>query len=162
MQVGDVFFKTEAGKQEIQDRGHRLPSSLRSLLLMVDGQRDRLKLHEMMAGLHVPEDGLEQLLLLGLVRRNELPTTAALGPLPGQVTMPLEFGRYRRLYETVTDSVRRHLGLKGYFMQLKVEKCTNIEALLGLLPEIAVALAKSKDHAFASEWLSRTRGEVQA
>ncbi|MEO6517693.1 MAG: hypothetical protein ABIO17_01685, partial [Pseudoxanthomonas sp.] len=151
--MGEVYFKTDAGKQEIQDRGHRLTSSLRSLLLMVDGQRDQSQLREMMTGLHAPEDGLEQLVVLGLVRRNEPAAIAPLGPLPGQVTMPHEFGRYRRLYETVTDSVRRHLGLKGYFMQLKVEKCTNIEALLGLLPEIAIALAKSKDHAFASEWL---------
>ncbi len=162
MQVGEVYFKTDAGKQEIQDRGHRLPSSLRSLLLMVDGQRDQSQLREMMAGLHAPEDGLEQLVVLGLVRCNEPATVAPLGPLPGQVTLPVEFGRYRRLYEIVTDTVRRHLGLKGYFVQLKVEKCTDVEALLGLLPEIAIALTKSKDHAFASEWLARTRAEVQA
>ena len=163
MQVGDLYFKTEAGKQEIQDRGHRLPSSLRSLLLMVDGQRNQSQLRELMTGLHAPDDGLEQLVVLGLVRRHETQTAAAaLGPLPGQVTLPVEFGRYRRLYEIVTDTVRRHLGLKGYFVQLKVEKCADVDSLLGLLPEIATALTKAKDHAFASEWLARTRAEVQA
>ncbi len=163
MQVGEVYFKTETGKQEIQDRGHRLPSSLRSLLLMVDGQRNQSQLRELMTGLHAPDDGLEQLVVLGLVRRHETQTAAAaLGPLPGQVTLPVEFGRYRRLYEIVTDTVRRHLGLKGYFVQLKVEKCADVDSLLGLLPEIATALTKAKDHAFASEWLARTRAEVQA
>ena len=162
MQVGDVYFKTEAGKQEIQDRGHRLPSALRSLLLMVDGQRDQAQLREMMAGLHAPEDGLEQLVVLGLVKRTEPAAAPQLGPLPGAVTLPAEFGRYRRLYEIVTDTVRRHLGLKGYFMQLKVEKCPDVDSLLALLPEIATALTKAKDHAFASEWLARTRAEVQA
>ena len=163
MQVGDLYFKTEAGKQEIQDRGHRLPSSLRSLLLMVDGQRNQSQLRELMTGLHAPDDGLEQLVVLGLVRRHETQTgAAALGPLPGQVMLPVEFGRYRRLYEIVTDTVRRHLGLKGYFVQLKVEKCADVDSLLGLLPEIATALTKAKDHAFASEWLARTRAEVQA
>ena len=162
MQVGDLYFKTEAGKQEIQDRGHRLPSSLRSLLLMVDGQRNQTQLRELMAGLHAPDDGLEQLVVLGLVTRNDAVPAPARAPLPGEVTLPAEFGRYRRLYEIVTDTVRRHLGLKGYFVQLKVEKCTDVDALLGLLPEIATALTKAKDHAFASEWLARTRAEVQA
>lgn len=162
MQVGELYFKTEAGKQEIQDRGRRLPASLRSLLLMVDGQRDQSQLRELMAGLHAPEDGLEQLVVLGLVKRNELPAPPQLAPLPGAVTMPAEFGRYRRLYEIVTDTVRRHLGLKGYFVQLKVEKCADVDSLLALLPEVATALTKAKDHTFASEWLARTRAEVQA
>ncbi|MGH8027162.1 MAG: hypothetical protein ACREO0_10595 [Pseudoxanthomonas sp.] len=165
MQVGELYFKTDAGKQEIQDRGHKLPASLRSLLLMVDGQRDHSQLRDLMTGLHAPDDALEQLVVLGLVKRNE-PAAPAVpappAPLPGEVKMPAEFGRYRRLYEIVSDTVRRHLGLKGYFVQLKVEKCADVDALLALLPEIATALTKAKDHTFASEWLARTRAEVQA
>ena len=167
--MGELYFKTDAGKQEIQDRGRKLPASLRSLLLMVDGQRDQAQLRDLMAGLHAPDDALEQLLVMGLVKRNEpvVPTAptlavAATGPLPGEVQLPADFGRYRRLYEIVTDTVRRHLGLKGYFIQLKVEKCADVDALLALLPEVATALTKAKDHTFASEWLARTRAEVQA
>lgn len=162
MEVGELYFKTDAGKQEIQDRGRRLPSSLRSLLLMVDGQRDQSQLRELMSGLHAPDDALEQLLVMGLVKRSETPSQTPLAPLPGEVVIPAEFGRYRRLYEIVTDSVRRNLGLKGYFLQLKVEKCADVDALLALLPEIATALTKAKDHTYASEWLARTRAEVQA
>jgi hypothetical protein len=163
-----VFCKTEAGKQEIQDRGRKLPASLRSLLLMVDGQRDHDQLRELMKGLHAPDDALEQLAAMGLVVRDEpAPTVAAslaaapLAPLPGEVKLPADFGRYRSLYEIVSDTVRRHLGLKGYFMQLKVEKCADVDQLLALLPEIATALTKAKDHTFASEWLARTRAEIQ-
>ncbi|HYM85670.1 MAG TPA: hypothetical protein VET30_02930 [Pseudoxanthomonas sp.] len=170
--MGELYFKTDAGKQEMQDRGRKLPASLRSLLLMVDGQRDQVQLRDLMTGLHAPDDALEQLLVMGLVKRSEpvapaapaVPTlvAAATGPLPGEVQLPADFGRYRRLYEIVTDTVRRHLGLKGYFIQLKVEKCADADALLALLPEIATALTKAKDHTFASEWLTRTRAEVQA
>lgn len=184
--MGELYFKTDAGKQEIQDRGRKLPASLRSLLLMVDGQRDQEQLRDLMTGLRAPDDALEQLLVMGLVKRNEsaapptpaapiAPTTpstsaaptlaamaAANGPLPGEVQLPADFGRYRRLYEIVTDTVRRHMGLKGYFLQLKVEKCSDVDALLALLPEIATALTKAKDHTFASDWLARTRAEVQA
>ncbi len=181
--MGELYYKTDAGKQEIQDRGRKLPASLRSLLLMVDGQRDQTQLRDLMAGLRVPDDALEQLLVMGLVKRDgpaappaapappvappsAAPTlailAAAAGPLPGEVQLPADFGRYRRLYEIVTDTVRRHMGLKGYFIQLKVEKCADVDALLALLPEIATALTKAKDHTFASEWLARTRAEVQA
>ena len=172
MKVGELYFKTDAGKQEIQDRGRKLPASLRSLLLMVDGQRDQAQLRDLMAGLHAPDDALEQLLVMGLVKRNEpaaptmpaAPTlaVAATGPLPGEVKLPADFGRYRSLYEIVTDTVRRHLGLKGYFLQLKIEKCADVDALLALLPEVATALTKAKDHTFASEWLARTRAEIKA
>ncbi len=169
MEVAGLYCKTDAGKQEIQDRGRKLPASMRSLLLMVDGQRDELQLRELMAGLHAPDDALEQLVVMGLVKRHEpalpvqaTPAVVSSGPLPGEVQIPADFGRYRRLYEIVSDTVRRHLGLKGYFMQLKVEKCTDVDALLGLLPDIATALTKAKDHTFASEWLARTRAEVQA
>lgn len=170
--MGELYYKTDAGKQEIQDRGRKLPASLRSLLLMVDGQRDQTQLRDLMAGLRVPEDALEQLLVMGLVKRDQpagqvasaaqsLAATVT-APLPGEVQLPADFGRYRRLYEIVTDTVRRHMGLKGYFIQLKIEKCADVDALLALLPEIATALTKAKDHTFASEWLARTRAEVQA
>ena len=168
MQVAEHYCKTEAGKQEIQDRGRKLPASLRSLLLMVDGQRDHGQLRELMKGLHAPDDALEQLAAMGLVKRDEpAPDVSApsagtpLAPLPGEVKLPADFGRYRSLYEIVSDTVRRHLGLKGYFMQLKVEKCADVDQLLALLPEIATALTKAKDHTFASEWLARTRAEIQ-
>lgn len=170
--MAELYFKTDAGKQEIQDRGRKLPASLRSLLLMVDGQRDQTQLRDLMAGLHAPDDALEQLLVMGLVKRNEpaapavpaapASAVAASGPLPGEVKLPADFGRYRSLYEIVTDTVRRHIGLKGYFLQLKIEKCADVDALLALLPEIATALTKAKDHTFASEWLARTRAEIQA
>lgn len=167
MDVAELYCKTDAGKQEILDRGRKLPASMRSLLLMVDGQRDQAQLRELMAGLHAPDDALEQLVVMGLVSRNRPAAavsthdvTAAFVPLPGAVQLPADFGRYRSLYEIVTDTVRRHLGLKGYFVQMKVEKCTDMENLLALLPEIATALTKAKDHTFASEWLARTRAEV--
>lgn len=200
MKDGELYSKTEAGKREIQDRALRLPAALRSILLMVDGQRDQAQLRELMAGLRAPDDAIEQLVVKGLIQRGdgaspvaapvEVPAkasvqastatpveapveapvektpaqapAAALPALPGAVVVPAEFGNYRRLYNFVTDAVGRHLGLKGYFMQLKVERCADVDALLDLLPEVATALTKAKDHTFASEWLVRARAEVRS
>ena len=195
MKDGELYFKTEAGKREIQDRTLRLPAALRSILLMVDGQRDQAQLRELMTGLRAPDDALEQLVVKGLIQRGDGAASAAapveapvqapvqisteptaetpieppaqvpaatLPALPGAINVPADFGNYRRLYNFVTDAVSRHLGLKGYFMQLKVERCADIDALLILLPEVATALTKTKDQAFASEWLSRARAEVRS
>lgn len=199
MKEGELYFKTEAGKREIQDRALRLPAALRSILLMVDGQRDQAQLRELMTGLRAPEDALEQLLAKGLIQRGagapsavaptetpakapvQAPTeasagkplearieaplpvpAAALPALPGAINVPADFGNYRRLHNFVTDTVSRHLGLKGYFMQLKVERCTDVDALLALLPEVATALTKAKDATFAGEWLVRARAEVRS
>lgn len=197
MKDGELYFKTEAGKREIQDRALRLPAALRSILLMVDGQRDQAQLRELMAGLRAPDDAIEQLVVKGLIQRGDGVLSAApvveapaeapakvivhapvraqvpvempvqvpatdLPALPGAISMPADFGNYRRLYNFVTDTVNRHLGLKGYFMQLKVERCADVDALLALLPEVATALTKAKDHTFASEWLVRARAEVRS
>ncbi|KAF1714912.1 hypothetical protein CSC74_14825 [Pseudoxanthomonas yeongjuensis] len=197
MKDGELYFKTEAGKREIQDRALRLPAALRSILLMVDGQRDQEQLRELMTGLRAPDDAIEQLVVKGLIQRGDAGPSAApvveapaeapakavahapvqaqarvetpvqvpatdLPALPGAISMPADFGNYRRLYNFVTDAVSRHLGLKGYFMQLKVERCSDVDALLDLLPEVATALTKAKDHTFASEWLVRARAEVRS
>jgi hypothetical protein len=197
MKDGELYFKTEAGKREIQDRALRLPAALRSILLMVDGQRDQEQLRELMTGLRAPDDAIEQLVVKGLIQRGDAAPSAApvveapaeapakavahapvqaqarvetpvqvpatdLPALPGAISMPADFGNYRRLYNFVTDAVSRHLGLKGYFMQLKVERCSDVDALLDLLPEVATALTKAKDHTFASEWLVRARAEVRS
>lgn len=197
MKDGELYFKTEAGKREIQDRALRLPAALRSILLMVDGQRDQAQLRELVTGLRAPDDAIEQLVVKGLIQRGdgvpsaapvveapaEAPANAVfdapvqvqapvempvqvpatdLPALPGAINMPADFGNYRRLYNFVTDAVGRHLGLKGYFMQLKVERCSDVDALLNLLPEVATALTKAKDHSFASEWLVRARAEVRS
>ena len=61
-------------------------------------------------------------------------------------------GHYVRLYDGMSEAVRAHLGLRGYFLQLKIERCTDAASLQAVLPELRQALAKSKGEAFASQW----------
>ena len=46
-----IHAKTAAGRREIEDRGLRLAPALRSVLLLVDGQRDSRELLQMAQGL---------------------------------------------------------------------------------------------------------------
>ncbi len=62
-----LYRKTDAGRDEIRDRSRRLPSALRTVLLMVDGQRTVAQLHEVATGVRAPEDALDRLLADGLI-----------------------------------------------------------------------------------------------
>jgi hypothetical protein len=165
-----VFFKTDAGKQEILERSRKVASGVRSILLMVDGQRNETELTELMASLHAPPDTLQQLLGLGLIvaaRQDELVAEASASSKrpslsAGMSSSPPAVGeKYLALYALMTDSIRAHLGLKGYFMQLKVERCTDLDALQSLLPEMANALSRAKDHAFATRWLQSAQAAIE-
>ena len=152
------WCKTEAGRNEIQQRTRKLPAGLRSILLLVDGQRSDDELQAMMSGLHAPDDALGQLAADGLIERRSgaasmLAAVAATKPNDGASAVamtPAE--RYNLLYSRITDDIRGHIGLKGYFLQLKVERCTDIASLQALLPELRAAVAKAKGESFASDW----------
>ncbi len=198
------FAKTEAGRQEIEARTRRLPTALRSILLMVDGQRSDAELRALIEGLKAPADALEQLLDLGLIADTwnlatgkpvarattpaaasaaavpaaAVPAAAVPAPAPAVVaaTTPAPTsapapaavseasrdaaGDYRWLYDRMSGAVGRYLGLKGYFLQLKIERCTDVPSLNEVLPDLEIALRKARGDAFAEQWMEETRQPV--
>ena len=174
-----IYRKTEAGRDEIRDRSRKLPPALRTVLLMTDGQRTLAELREVAAGVKAPADALERLLAEGLIeplnrgldvaglvqaaRPGAVPAPAAPAAVaatpaavPAKTPAPAagsgDAGHYVRLYDGMSEAVRAHLGLRGYFLQLKIERCTDAASLQAVLPELRQALAKSKGEAFASQW----------
>jgi hypothetical protein len=63
--------------------------------------------------------------------------------------------RFNRLYTLMNELVSDYLGLRGYFMQLKIEKCSSAEELLGLQNELGTALAKVHGKEVATELMAR-------
>lgn len=51
---------------------------------------------------------------------------------------------FERLYHFYTDVIGQHLGLRGYLMQVKVERATDLPALLALREPLHAALLKAK------------------
>ena len=174
-----IYRKTDAGRDEIRDRGRRLSPPLRTVLLMVDGQRTLAQLREVMAGMKAPADALEALLADGLIeavpsgfdpaglmgaigpRAASRPPSVVLAEAAANAAAPVAgpaavadtgSGAYLYLCERMSEAVRAHLGLRGYFLQLKVERCTDIASLQALLPELRAAVAKAKGESFASDW----------
>ncbi len=181
--MSERYAKTDAGRQEIADRARRLPAQLRSILLVVDGHKDDSALQQIVAGLHAPEDALAQLQQMGLIARggdasaSPAPATSpsvspssapaaspatlagAMHGLAGSGDAPVSHEaaqRYSHLYDAMSEAVRKHLGLKGYFMQLRIERCSDAAALEALLPEFTAALGKAKSPALAARWLQDT------
>lgn len=170
-----IYRKTDAGRDEISNRGRRLSPPLRTVLLMVDGQRTLAQLRDVMAGMKAPDDALEALLADGLIELvpsgfDVAGLVGAVAPRPASTppnVVMAEAGRqavtdtpatgarsarYLQLYERMSEAVRQHLGLRGYFLQLKVERATDADGLQALLPELLAALAKSKGESFAADW----------
>jgi hypothetical protein len=152
--------KTAAGRDEIESRARKLPASLRSILLLVDGQRTARQLLDVISGLHAPVDALDQLVSLGLIADATPGGAATATEQPGSSAETAN--RYSVLYALMSDAVREHLGLRGYFMQLKIERCGNAEELLALLPELAAALAKARNAELGREFEQRLRTFAQA
>jgi len=160
--------KTDAGRAEIETRAQRLPTALRSLLLLVDGQRGAVELDAIAHRLHAPADALAQLAALGLV--TAVGVADAAQPVVAAVEVQtsrsdVDTQRHLILYELMTDATRAHLGLVGgYLTQLKLERADDAAALEALLPVLQAALTKARDAGVAAEIVAgiRAAADVQA
>ncbi len=149
-----VYIKTDLGRSEIDTRAMKLSPALRSILLVVDGQRNVTQLRGLAQRLHAPDDALDQLSRIGLIGRADGEVVPA--PLPtadGEGSA----NRYRVLSGLMSEAVRAYLGLRGYFMQLKIERCASADELAALLPELTAAIAKAKGDAHAAQWQQGVR-----
>ncbi|MGH8789931.1 MAG: hypothetical protein ACREYA_33270 [Cupriavidus necator] len=57
---------------------------------------------------------------------------------------PADIAAFEGLYHFYTDVIGQHLGLRGYMLQVKVEKATDLPALLALREPLHAALLKAK------------------
>lgn len=185
MRENEVPSKTDAGRDEIQNRTRKLPMGLRSILLMVDGQRSVRELRGVTAGLRGAEDALEQLRAMGLIALPMSLAAAAAATIPGSSTVSVptaaandaappaaaandaapaggDVDGYATLSAQMSQTVREHLGMRGYFLQLKIDNCTEVAELLALLPELSSALGHVRDLGFANDVERRLREAAQA
>jgi hypothetical protein len=150
----DFLSKTDAGRAEIQTRAHKLPAALRSILLLVDGRRDVDSLRRLSEGLHGPADALEQLVALRLIGAGEAPEQSPSNPVSDVAK------RYRTLSGLMSEAVRQHMGLRGFFMQLKIERCADLADLDTLLPDVAEAVARARTREYALHWEKGVRAAI--
>lgn len=123
---------------------------MRMVLLLVDGRRTGEELARMATDLHAPADAIDDLARMRLIEPLggvDAHDVAAMAPA-GSTTAE----RFRLLYGLMSKSVNQHLGLRGYSMQLKIERCADADALAALLPTLSDAIAKARGESVRTLW----------
>jgi hypothetical protein len=171
MNDSQVFVKTTLGSDELKSRARRLPSRVRTMLIMVDGMQTLAQLNAAAASIGAPEACMALLQELGLIQPKPKPAprvhvahapnvdTALAVDVPIELEAPVltDAARYLAAQKLMNDSVVDALGLRAFFFTLKLERAFTCEDLRSALPDFGKALGKGKDPAAAALIEARVR-----
>jgi hypothetical protein len=159
-----IFDKTDKGREEIATRKHQLPNRLRTLLVMVDGKQSDEELLKKVAGLGLTSESMAELLENGFIRLTAQAEPAAAAPTPVEspappaamaVEMPSSPGQFQAIYQFYTETIKSTIGLRGYALQLKVEKAGSIDDFRALRAPYLEAVLKAKGNEVARSLQTR-------
>ena len=155
-----IYDKTAKGREEIATRKHQLAPRLRTLLVLIDGRKTEEELLRNVAGLGLTAGALTELLAgefivlsTSYVSLAEAPAAAPPEPEPEQVKQPVaaQVQQFQSLYNFFNKTIKSTIGLRGFTLQLKVEKASSVDDFRELrMPYLeAVQKAKGNDTAAA-------------
>lgn len=162
--MSTIFDKTDKGREEISTRKYQLASRLRTLLVLVDGKQSKDELLKKVAGLGLTAENLDELINSGFIQAiaSSAPTVATpADPVPAKAAAPqaeiasasqvLPEGQnqFQAIYQFYTETIKSTIGLRGYPLQLKVEKATSIEDFRELRKPYLEAVLKAKGNEMA-------------
>ena len=157
-----IYDKTAKGREEIATRKYQLAPRLRTLLVLVDGHRPEEELLRNVAGLGLTASAMTELLdgefivlstsyaslapAPDVPAKPEAPTTA---PAPATVPAPqppsaAHVEQFRSLYDFYNKTIKSTIGLRGFTLQLKVEKASSVDDLRELRMPYLEAVQKAK------------------
>jgi hypothetical protein len=164
--TNSIFDKTDKGREEIATRKHQLASRLRTLLLLIDGKHSTEDLLQKVTGIGLTADSLTELLNDGFIHAvAEAPAPA--GPAVKQEkeksalasstarTLPDGQTQFEAIYHFYTETIKSTIGLRGYALQLKVEKAGSIEEFRELRRPYLEAVLKAKGNEMAKSLRGR-------
>jgi hypothetical protein len=142
MNPGEIFAKTDEGVRELKERTHNLPIALRSLLIMIDGNRTVAELLVRARALRIDATAVAELERAGLIaKRFSAPSAAESENVP----VPRSEGEVQRFLaaqQQVSNTINTHLGFRGYLMMMRLQRASNLRDLHDLLPDLAQSLVK--------------------
>ena len=143
-----IYDKTDKGREEIATRRHRLAPRLRTLLVMVDGRRPDDELLKNVAGLGLDAGSLRELLEQDFIVLSRSYSTMADEPemadtqdwssaepeadvatLPQASTAAPQVEQFQSLYNFYNQTIKSTIGLRGFTLQLKVERAASVDEL---------------------------------
>jgi hypothetical protein len=153
-----IYDKTAKGREEIATRKYQLATRLRTLLVMVDGHKPEEELLRNVAGLGLTASAVQELLAQELIVLTTsyaaLPETlatpaAAVTPAapPAETTdLPTasQVQQFQQVYDFYNKTIKSTMGLRGFTLQLKVEKADTVEDLRQLRDPYLEAVQKAK------------------
>lgn len=153
-----IYDKTDKGRDEIATRKYQLASRLRTLLVMVDGKQTVDDLLKKVSGLGLGEQSIQELLeqeLIGPIVAAIQVEPAAIPPatISEQVSTTRpdmdDSQRFQILYNFFNETIKSAIGLRGYALQLKVERAANIDDFKQLRQAYLEAVLKAKGREMA-------------
>lgn len=153
-----VFDKTEKGREEIATRKHQLATRLRTLLVMIDGKQSSDELLKKVSGIGLNAESLAELekngFIQGVADAAPAPAPAAPTPPPAQApaaasspnagVLPPGQTQFEAIYHFYTETIKSTIGLRGYTLQLKVEKAASIQEFRQLRNPYLEAVLKAQ------------------
>lgn len=164
-----IYDKTDKGREEIATRKYGLAPRLRSLLVLVDGRRTDEELLRNVAGLGLTADSLAALLTqeyvvlstsYGAIAEDatnadtrtshrpadqpEPPNAAPQAPPSTSLPTQDQVQQFQSLYDFYNKTIKSTMGLRGFTLQLKVEKAATLDDLRELRQPYLEGVLKAK------------------
>ena len=155
-----IFDKTDKGREEIATRKFQLTGRLRTLLVMVDGKQSDDELLKKVGGIGLTQESFTELLDNGFIQL-AVQAAAAFQPVSAQAAptsaapQPDIPNQFQAIYEFYTETIKSTIGLRGYALQLKVEKAASIEDFRALREPYLEAVLKAKGKEIARSLRTR-------
>ncbi len=157
------FDKTEKGREEISHRTFHLSAKLRPLLVIVDGKHTSEELLKNVQGLGLTQSHLDSLLSEGFITGRVVPphsstpinNTEKVGISPERIILteavianPTNMMEIKAFFN---EAIKSNLGLRGFGLQLRVEKAESRTDLIELRLSFLDAVEKSKGTELANK-----------
>ena len=160
--INHILDKTDKGREEIATRKYQLAPRLRTLLLLADGKQRTETLLAKVIGLGLSEENIKELIANGFIQVIADPSVVDAAPAssaPAVEAAPPEAAnqapasqgilaegetQFSALYHFYTETIKSTIGLRGYGLQLKVERASNIDDFRDLRRPYLEAVLKAK------------------
>ncbi|MFZ6845060.1 hypothetical protein [Undibacterium sp. RuTC16W] len=154
-----IYDKSDKGREEIATRKHQLASRMRSLLVMIDGKLTEEELLKRVSALGLTEQHIQELLDQEFITAPlfaEPPVEVDVidvGPVTSVADMNIpinpadlldESKRIQALHTFFNETIKSTLGLRGFTLQLKVERAATIDDFRALRNTYIEAILKAK------------------
>lgn len=162
MNATNVFLKTPLGLREVSERKRKLPSKVRTMLVLIDGHKAETELRKDAQQIGAPDDFLEQLLAVELIMKESVTLVAANdaisdGPVAATASAPDEYTRFRAAKDFMNVSVVDAMGIRAFFFTLKLERAGTLADLRTLETSYETAIRKASGEEVAYVLAKRLR-----